>query len=188
VFETSGNLPVTYHVTGKLPVTYPSNVTGNLPVTFANGNEYDHTSNGSVFERDSSSEDDATANEDNSVNSISDTDSSDTSDATDDNGSGQCHATYSAEDFVIVKFLAKKSVLHYVAELIKLTDEGNSRKWTVKFLRKQLSSSIKFIYSTVDQIYEVNVKDFVLKLPPPDSGAKRHIVFSGVDFAQYNGN
>jgi len=93
---------------------------------------------------------------------------------------------YSAEDFVIVKFVGKKSVLHYVAELIKLTDEDNSREWTVKFLRKQPSSSIKFVYPTVDQIYEVNVKDFVMKLPNPDSGAKRHIVFSGVDFAEYN--
>ena len=114
--------------------------------SFSNGNEHEHTSNGSVFERDSSSEDDATDNEDNSVNSISDTDSSDTKDATDDNGSGQCHATYSAEDFVTVKFVAKKSVWHYLDELIKLTYKGNSRKWTVKFLRKQPSSSNQFIY------------------------------------------
>jgi hypothetical protein len=85
-----------------------------------------------------------------------------------------------------LKFVTKKSVLNYVAKLVKLADEGDSREWTVQFLRKQPGLSAKFAYPPVDQIYDVNVKDFVLKLPPPDSGIKRHMVFSGVDFARFN--
>ena len=123
-----------------------------------------------------------------SANSSSDTDSSDSGDcaASANNESRKSQASYSTEDFVIVKFVTKKSVLNYVAKLIKLADEGNSREWTVQFLRKQPGPSTKFVFPPVDQTYDGNVKDFVLKLPPPDSGSKRHIVFSGVDFAQYN--
>ena len=133
----------------------------------------------------SSSDDDVTDNEDNLADSSSDTDSSDSIDSLHDNGSQLSRDIYSAGDLVIVKFIAKKNILHYVAELLSHAEEGNNNEWTVKFLRKQLSTtSMKFVYPPVDQIYDVNVKDFVLKLPSPDIAAttKRHITFSGVDF------
>ena len=93
---------------------------------------------------------------------------------------------YKAGDFVVVKFQAKKSVAHYVAELMKMTTECDDKEWCVKFLRKQTSSStLKFVYPQIEQIYDVRAKDFVLKLPLPDSGVRRHIVFS-YDLSQYN--
>ena len=93
---------------------------------------------------------------------------------------------YRAGDFVVVKFQAKKSVVHYVAELMKMTSAGDDKEWCVKFLRKQTpSSTLKFVYPPLEQIYDVKAKDFVLKLPPPDSGVRRHILFS-CDLSQYN--
>ena len=74
-----------------------------------------------------------------------------------------------------MKFQAKKSVVHYVAELMKMTSEGDDKEWCVKFLRKQTpSSTLKFVYPQIEQIYDVKAKDFVLKLPLPDKGVRRH--------------
>ena len=79
----------------------------------------------------------------------------------------------------MVKFQAKKSVVHYVAELMKMTTECDDKEWCVKFLRKQTpSSTLKFVYPQIEQIYDVRAKDFVLKLPLPDSGVRRHTVVS----------
>jgi hypothetical protein len=107
---------------------------------------------------------------------------------------------YSAGDFVLVKFATKKNVLHYVAELIKETADdadfseshGDGRhvthvtEWTVKFMRRKSSAGFKFVYPQADQIFDVPLTDFVLKLPPPDTGAKRHVTFANVDFSIYN--
>ena len=43
---------------------------------------------------------------------------------------------YKADDFVVVKFQAKKSVVHYVAQLMKMTTECDDKEWCVKILRK----------------------------------------------------
>ena len=110
-------------------------------------------------------------------------------DSTSDSDTESCsaHGVYNAGNFVIVKFSAKKSVLHYVAELLEHTVDDDNREWKVKFLRKQVTGSVpKFAYPVVEQVYDVKTRDFVLKLPPPDVAFKRHVVFTGVDFSQYN--
>ena len=113
---------------------------------------------------------------------VEDSDSSNS----DDNVAVLSKVIYRAGDFVVVKFQAKKSVMHYVAELMKMTTEGDDKEWCVKFLRKHTpSSTLKFVYPQIEQIYDVRAKDFVLKLPLPDSGVRRHIVFS-CDLSQYN--
>ena len=96
--------------------------------------------------------------------------------------------------------LTSNATMHHVAELIKETADdadfskfhGGGRhvtdvtEWTVKFLRRQSSTGFKFVYPQADQISDVPLTDFVLKLPPPDTGVKRHITFANVDFAMYN--
>ena len=54
----------------------------------------------------------------------------------------------------MVKFQAKKSVVHYVAKLMKMTTECDDKEWSIKFLRKQMPSSItlKFVYPQIEQI------------------------------------
>ena len=118
----------------------------------------------------------------------SESDSGEDSDScdSDDNSAVLSKVIYRAGDFVVVKFQTKKSVMHYVAELMNMTTEGDDKEWCVKFLRKQMpSSTLKFVYPQVEQIYDVRANDFVLKLPLPDSGVRRHIVFS-CDLSQYN--
>ena len=84
----------------------------------------------------------------------------------DDNGAVLLKVNYKAGDFAVVKFKAKESVMHYVAELMKMTTECDDKEWCVKFLRKQMpSSTLKFVYRQIEQIYDVRAKDFVLKLP-----------------------
>ena len=75
---------------------------------------------------------------------------SDSSDS-DDNGAVLPKVIYKAGDFVVVKFQAKKSVMvHYVAELMKMTTECDDKEWCVKFLRKQTpSSTLKFVYPQI---------------------------------------
>ena len=64
------------------------------------------------------------------------------------------------EDFVLIKFESKNSFIYYVG--LVLETEKNEVK--VKFTRKELSSSLKFVFPGVDDISHVNIKEIKLKL------------------------
>jgi hypothetical protein len=65
------------------------------------------------------------------------------------------------DDYLLVKFAAKKRYLHYVGTVVKVLETG---EFEVKFL-KQCKEG--FIYPKFDDISTIERKDVVSKLPKP---------------------
>ncbi|KAK2719851.1 hypothetical protein QYM36_005357 [Artemia franciscana] len=64
------------------------------------------------------------------------------------------------EDFVLFKFENKNSFIYYVGLVLKMEKD----ELKIKFARKKLGSSLKFVFPDVDDIAHVNIKDIKLKL------------------------
>lgn len=66
-------------------------------------------------------------------------------------------------DYVVVQFNTKKSVKHYVGQII---DKTGFTEYTVNFMKKQ-GEGMKFIFPDIRDTSLVEVHDLVLKLPIP---------------------
>lgn len=80
-------------------------------------------------------------------------------------------------DWVLVKFATKKSVKHYVGQIIDIQDDIP----TVKYLRKieTKKNGLLFVYPNVDDICELkHVADIVSVLPKPTVSRRGQISFS----------
>lgn len=66
-------------------------------------------------------------------------------------------------DFIVVKFLTKKIVVHFVGQILKIY---NDREVEAKFLRKKKSENM-FVFPNVEDISLVVREDVVYKLPKP---------------------
>lgn len=66
-------------------------------------------------------------------------------------------------DYIVVKFLGKKNVKHYVGVVLSSSGEFNE-EYSVKFMRK---SGTKFIFSQQEDIADVEQNDIVCILDPP---------------------
>lgn len=91
---------------------------------------------------------------------------------------------FTEQDWVLVKFSAKKSLKHYVGQIVKI----NKDIPIVKYLRKTQTKQglLHFVYPDVDDICKVlHVEDIVSILPKPTISRRGHISFS-VDFGGFN--
>lgn len=92
-------------------------------------------------------------------------------------------------DWVLVRFYGKKSIKHYVGQVINKTSE---EEVLVNFTRKKLSKEktdgeIKtlFIFPTVKDCWPVPESDIILTLPMPNISRRGEITFE-VSFDKYN--
>lgn len=65
-------------------------------------------------------------------------------------------------DFIVVKFIKKKLVRHFVGEIMQVHPDNNI---TVKFLKKSYGG-YQFVYDSED-VADIERQDIVRKLPPP---------------------
>lgn len=68
--------------------------------------------------------------------------------------------------FVLVKFEKKKSVQHFIGQIVK---HFNVTEVMISFLRKKPGSSMNFVFPNVKDEASVDLSDIVLVLPDPKS-------------------
>ncbi|CAF4822984.1 unnamed protein product [Pieris macdunnoughi] len=91
---------------------------------------------------------------------------------------------FTEQDWVLVKFSAKKSLKHYVGQIVKINNDIP----TVKYLRKTQTKQglLHFVYPNVDDICELlHVEDIISILPKPTVSRRGQISFN-VDFGSFN--
>ncbi|KAK5647416.1 hypothetical protein RI129_002308 [Pyrocoelia pectoralis] len=66
-------------------------------------------------------------------------------------------------DFVLVKFLAKTTSIHYVGRIEQINSPVS---FTVKFMRRK-GCSHTFIFPTVEDISDADISSIVARLHPP---------------------
>ncbi|CAK1588378.1 unnamed protein product [Parnassius mnemosyne] len=87
-------------------------------------------------------------------------------------------------DWVLVKFLSKKSVKHYVGQIININDDIPVIKYVRKTQTKQ--RGLLFVYPNVDDICELkHVADIVSVLPKPTITRRGQISFS-INIGKFN--
>ena len=91
------------------------------------------------------------------------------------------------DDWVLAKFVGKKSIFHYVGQVVEINEE--EEEITVMWLRRARKTGT-FSFPQKDDIWAVPLEDIVLNLPPPSfSGgtarAKKLLSF-GIDLFEYH--
>ena len=87
------------------------------------------------------------------------------------------------DDWILVKFIGKRSVKHYVAKIINVYNN----EINVKFVRKSMFFMKKsiFVFPDIDDCSIVSLSDIIALLPNPKVGRRGEISFE-VSFAMYN--
>ena len=89
------------------------------------------------------------------------------------------------EDYVLVKFVQKKSEIFYVGRIVTV---NNQNDLDVTFLRK---NKIYFVYPSIEDVSQVNRADIFGQLPPPKMvpGTSRQplrLEFDTIDLTIFN--
>lgn len=87
------------------------------------------------------------------------------------------------DDWVLVKFMGKKTIKHYIGQ-VKNIENGEV---SVNFTRKSnfLNKTSIFIFPTVTDCWPVPEQDIISVLPKPQISRRGEISFA-VSFAMYN--
>lgn len=91
---------------------------------------------------------------------------------------------FTEQDWVLVKFSAKKSLKHYVGQIVEINNDIP----TVKYLRKTQTKQglLHFVYPNVEDKCELlHVEDIISILPKPSVSRRGQISFN-VDFGSFN--
>lgn len=83
----------------------------------------------------------------------------------DPDGFEDLHKMPIAEDFVLVEFKAKKSIVYFVGKVLKR--HNNNDDYEITFLRNQRRGANKFVYPDVADVHVVLANDIKFVLPPP---------------------
>ena len=70
-------------------------------------------------------------------------------------------------DFVLIKFATKNTVVMYVGQVLSRTVYSDETIFEVKFMRREKPKSITFIFPIVEDISEVSFENVVGKLQNP---------------------
>lgn len=91
---------------------------------------------------------------------------------------------YNVNDWVIVQFCTKKSIKHFVGQIISL----NEKTPTIKYVRKVRSAKKEsiFTYPVNNDICKMeHIEDILAVLPAPEISRRGHIIFK-INFNSYN--